>query len=351
MCHAGWSRPDGKMDMDDRQPAGIEAFRFRDLHPGLLLGTASDRYAGWIGQIYTRERWVKGNTRRTKTVGGKTFVEEVLPVASVQEYFEHFGALELDFTFYTPLRDNKGEPTRVFHLLHTYAQHLGEGDRLVLKAPQTIFARHLYRQGAYLDNRDYLNPEVFRRQFYDPALEVLAPWLHAIVFEQEYQKKGSRGSPKETATALEAFFNAIPPDARYHLELRTEALIAGPVLEVMESYGVGQVLSHWTWLPTLSRQFSLAGSRFLNQGTTIIRLMTPRGMRYEDAYARAHPFNALVPGMQTPGMVEDTLSIIAAATKAGSRATVIVNNRAGGNAPLLAQEIARGFLSLCPAAA
>lgn len=339
------------MEMETPKIDGIEAFRFRDLHPGLLLGTASDRYAGWIGQIYTRERWMKGITRRTKTVGGKTFVEEVLPVATVQEYFEHFGILELDFTFYTPLRDNRGEPTRVFHLLGTYAQHLGESDRLVLKAPQPIFARHLYRQGAYVENSDYLNPEVFRRQFYEPALELLAPWLHAIVFEQEYQKKDSRSSPKETAAALEAFFNAIPPDTRYHLELRTETLIAGPVLEVMESYGVGQVLSHWTWLPPLSRQFSLSGRRFLNKGSAIIRLMTPRGVRYEDAYARAHPFNALVPGMQTPGMVEDTLCMVGAATKAGAHATVIVNNRAGGNAPLLAQEIARGFVSLSPTAA
>jgi len=324
----------------------IEAFRFRDLHPGFLLGTASDRYAGWIGQIYTRERWLNDITRRTKTVGGKAFVEEVLPVASVREYFQHFGILELDFTFYTPLRDSRGEPTRVFHLLRTYGQHLREGDRLILKAPQTVFARHLYRRGAYVENSDYLNPEAFRRQFYEPALEVLDPWLDAIVFEQEYQKKDSRGSPKETAGALEAFFNAIPRDTRYHVELRTEALIIGPVLEVMERYGVGHVLSHWTWLPPLSRQFSLAGSGFLNKGSAIIRLMTPRGMRYEDAYARAHPFNALIPGMQTPGMVEDTLRIVRSVTNAGTRATVIVNNRAGGNAPLLAQQIAQGFVGI-----
>jgi uncharacterized protein YecE (DUF72 family) len=31
---------------------------------------------------------------------GKTFIEEVLPVDSVQEYFEHFPVLEIDFTFY-----------------------------------------------------------------------------------------------------------------------------------------------------------------------------------------------------------------------------------------------------------
>lgn len=334
--------------MDALKTAEIEAFRFRDLHPGLLLGTASDRYAGWMDQIYTRERWINGITRRTKTVGGKHFVEEVLPVASVREYFEHFGVLELDFTFYTPLRDKKGEPTRVYRLVETYCRHLREGDRLVLKAPQPIFARHLYRQGEYLENRDYLNPEAFVRQFYEPALELLGPWLHAVIFEQEYQKKEGRLPTEETAGQIEAFFREVPADGRYHLELRTEAWLSGPVLDVLERYGVGQVLSHWTWLPPLSRQFSLAGKRFLNREAAVIRLMTPRGVRYEDAYARAHPFNALLSGFQTPGMVEDTLKIIQAATGTGREALVIVNNRAAGNAPLLAREIARRLPSAPP---
>jgi len=330
--------------MDGVNPADIELFRFRDLHPGLFMGTASDRYAGWIGQIYTRERMGRGLTRRTKTVGGKAFVEEVLPVASVQEYFEHFRTLELDFTFYMPLRDSGGQPTRTFHLLDAYRQHLHDGDRLLLKAPQRIFGKVLYRRGSYEENEDYLNPEVFIRQFYEPAVEVLGPWLDAIVFEQEYQRKDNRISPKEMALSLDAFFKTVPADDRYHVELRTDTLLTGPVFEALERYGVGQVLSHWTWLPSLSKQFALSGRRFLNRKSGVIRLMTPRGMRYEDAYARAHPFNALVRGMQSPGMVEDTTRIIRAALGAGVRIHVIINNRAGGNAPLLARQIARDFL-------
>lgn len=333
------------MDKETPKTAQIEAFRFRDLRPGLLLGTASDRYAGWLDQIYTRARWESGITRRTKVVGGKTFVEEVLPVASVEEYFEHFGVLELDFTFYTPLREKGGTPTRAYDLLTAYSGHLRKEDRLVLKAPQVIFARHLYRQGDYLENRDYLNPEVFIRQFYEPALELLGPRLHAIVFEQEYQKKDDRLSPTEAAVRLDAFFREVPRDHRYHVELRTQAFLSRPVFDALERYGVGQVLSHWTWLPPLSRQFALGRRRFLNKGSAIIRLMTPRGVRYEDAYARAHPFNALVPGMGSPGMVEDTLKIVEEAIAMGREAVVIVNNRAAGNAPLLVRQVAQRLVS------
>jgi uncharacterized protein YecE (DUF72 family) len=334
-----------RSQMENERVADPASFQFRNLHPGLFIGTASDRYAGWIGQVYTEERFGGGITRRSKKVGGKAFVEALLPVASVQEYFQHFRTLELDFTFYLPLKDKDGNPTRAFHLLSTYCRYLGREDRLILKAPQIVFARKLRRQGDYIDNDQYLDPEVFIRQFYEPAVQLLGARLDGIVFEQEYQREGDRVSPDEQADQLNSFFRVVPQDNRYHVELRTEAFLVSPVFEVLERHGVGQVLSHWTWLPSLSGQFSLSGQKFLNRDSCIVRLMTPRGMRYEDAYARAHPFDALIRGMQSPGMVKDTTRLINAAIERGVRINVIVNNRAGGNAPLIAQQIARQFLS------
>ena len=78
-------------------------FLFRKLSQNILIGTASDRYAGWIGQIYSEGRYEKGTTRRSHKVGGETFNEETLPVESVAEYFDHFPILEIDYTFYRPL--------------------------------------------------------------------------------------------------------------------------------------------------------------------------------------------------------------------------------------------------------
>jgi hypothetical protein len=76
-----------------------QTFTFQNLHPNLLIGTASDRYAGWIGKIYSDSRYKNRITKRTKIIAGKSFIEEVLPVGSVEEYFEHFPVLEIDFTF------------------------------------------------------------------------------------------------------------------------------------------------------------------------------------------------------------------------------------------------------------
>ncbi|MDP2046628.1 MAG: DUF72 domain-containing protein, partial [Deltaproteobacteria bacterium] len=60
----------------------MENFIFRSLHPQIFIGTASDRYAGWLGQIYSHDNYAGRLTKRTKIIGGKTFVEEVLPVDS-----------------------------------------------------------------------------------------------------------------------------------------------------------------------------------------------------------------------------------------------------------------------------
>jgi uncharacterized protein YecE (DUF72 family) len=333
--------------MSARDTLNVEDFLFRGLHPHVFMGTASDRYAGWLGQIYSAERYASKISRRKKTVAGKYFVEEVLPVESVEEYFQHFRVLELDFTFYRPLLDENGEPTQNYHVLQKYKQHLKESDKVILKVPQVICAQKLYRRGKFIENEGYLNPEVFNRQFHQPAVDILGSDLAGLIFEQEYQRKKDRVSPEGVAAALDTFFKEIHEDNRYHIELRTEPYLTSPVFEVLEKHGIGQVLSHWTWLPSLARQFAKSGRKFLNSGgESIVRLMTPRGRRYEEAYAQLHPFDTLVDDMLNSEMVRDTADLMWAAVDHGVRINIIINNRAAGNAPLIGQQIAWKFLEI-----
>ena len=320
-------------------------FHFRDLHPNIYLGTTSDRYAGWIGQIYSRERYTWRITRRTNVVGGKKFIEEVLPVDSVEEYFEHFRVLEIDYTFYRPLTEKDGTPTQNYRLLSNYRQYIKGGDRLILKVPQMISAQKFHRGKEYIPNTDYLNPDIFTNQFHKPALEILGDTLTGFLFEQEYQKFKDKLPEDQMAESLDTFFRAIPKDHRYHVELRTEAYLTPPVFEILEKHGVGQVLSHWTWLSPLWRQFSRAGNKVFNSGgDLVIRLCTPLKMRYEDAYAKAHPFDKIVEEMVQPKMIEETAKLMHKGIEMGAKVNVLVNNRTGGNAPLIAQMIAEKFL-------
>ena len=192
-----------------------KSFLFRELFQNILIGTASDRYAGWIGQIYSEGGSEKGITRRSHKVGDKTFNEETLPVESVAEYFEHFPLLEIDYTFYRLLLEKDGKPTQNFHVLRNYRQHMKDGDFVLLKAPQIIIARKLRRGAAFVENETYLNADIFTKQFYKPAIEILDPCLNGIIFEQEYHPKNDRFPPAKLARDLDEFFSKIPKDTRF----------------------------------------------------------------------------------------------------------------------------------------
>jgi uncharacterized protein YecE (DUF72 family) len=79
---------------------------------------------------------------------------------------------------------------------------------------------------------------------------------------------------------------------------------------------------------------------FNSEKQMVIRLITPLRMSYEESYAKAFPFNKMIPGMLDPEMIEDTAKIVNEAIKDKVQVNLIINNRAGGDAPLIAQTIA-----------
>jgi uncharacterized protein YecE (DUF72 family) len=330
----------------NQKTADLAQFKFRDLHPQVFLGTASDRYAGWLGQIYTPEKYDGRITRRVKNLEKHSYVEEVLPLDSVVEYFEHFPVLEIDFTFYRLLLNEQGRPTPNYELLKNYKSYLGVADRLILKVPQAIMAQKLRQGKNYIQNAAYLNPEIFTRQFYVPANDTLGANLQGFIFEQEYQRKQDQKPVEQLADELDEFFQAIPIDRRYHLEIRTPAYLEEPVFEVLEKHGVGQIFSQWTWLPPIKEQFEKSDGRIFNLGKeVVIRLLTPIGRRYDETYAMAYPFDKLVDGLFQPKMVEEAVTLVRNVLAQDVLVYLIINNRAGGNAPMIAENLAEGFLA------
>jgi hypothetical protein len=65
-------------------------------------------------------------------------------------------------------------------------------------------------------------------------------------------------------------------------------------------------------------------------------IITPLRMSYEQSFAKAFPFDKMIPGMLDPETIEDTTKIVNEAIKDKVRISLIINNRntpAGGNAP------------------
>lgn len=325
----------------------VADFDFRNLHPHVRFGTASDRYAGWIGQIYPASYEADVKTRRRK-LGGQTFEERTVPIESVQDYFEHFGVLELDFTFYRPLLEADGAPSSNFFVLQQYADFAPADATFLLKAPQTCFSRKLRRSAGgkvtYEDNPEFLNADAYTKQFHEPAVQLLGDRLAGILFEQEYQRVKESPPPEQNIAELDGFFRAIPNDVQAHLELRSEHLLIPPYFDWLDDWGLGFVFSHWTWLPPIRNQWRMGGERFTAANREVVtRLLTPRNVKYADAYARAYPFDKAVPEIadtpQARDMVLDATALAFQAALQECVLNVIANNRAWGNAPALAQAI------------
>lgn len=326
--------------------ANISNFNFLSIHPNLFIGTSSDRYAGWLGQIYTPEKYQGWITRRTKNLEKNSFIEEVLPIDSVKEYFEHFPVLEIDFSFYRLLLNEQGRPTNNYELLKKYKQYLKPEDRIILKVPQVIMAQKLRQGKSFIQNANCLNPDIFTRQFYEPAIEILGDSLRGFIFEQEYQRKQDRLPVEQLAGELDEFFQLIPTDRRYHLEIRTPYYLEEPIFEVLAKYGVGQIFSQWTWLPSLKKQSEKSGGKIFNAGKqVVIRLLTPIGMRYDETYAKAYPFDKLVDDLFKPVMVDEAVNLVRDILAQDAVVYLIINNRAGGNAPMIAEKVAERFLA------
>ena len=330
----------------------VGAYDFRSFSDSVLFGTASDRYAGWIGQIYP-EAYRSELSSRSRKLAGQSFPEQTLPIASVDDYFQHFDVLELDFTYYRPLLDPDGSASSNHFVLGQYASHAPEDARFLLKAPQQFFTRTLRRsrggKTTYEANPEFLNAEQYTERFHEPAKTLLGHRLAGIVFEQSYQRVSESPSSEQNVAELDGFFRSIPNDVQPHVELRSPHLLTPAYFAWMESNGIGYVFSHWTWLPPLREQWAMCESRFTASNRhAVVRLLTPLKMTYAKAYAQAHPFDKPVPAIvnskEGKDMLLDVTALAFQAGKQQSTLNVIVNNRAWGNSPDLAQAIAYRIL-------
>jgi len=327
----------------------VDDYRFDHVHPNARFGSASDRYGGWVGQIYPKETYATKISERKRRLGGEEYTERRVPISSVADYFDHFGCLEIDFTFYRPLLDDDGTPSNNYGVLQNYLDHAPDDAAFLLKAPQQYFARSLRRGGSFVDNDDYLDLDAYRRTFHEPALELVGDRLAGIIFQQEYRRVGDSPSPAANVDTMDDFFAPLGDDAQIHIELRSEHLLERVYFDWLEERGLGHVFSHWTWLPKIRDQWTMSGERLTAANQEIVtRLLTPRNEKYADAYAKAYPFDKPVPDIcDTEGardMVLDVTALVYRAEAQNALVNIVANNRAWGNAPDLARTISHRIL-------
>jgi uncharacterized protein YecE (DUF72 family) len=287
------------------------AERLRDLaQQNIWIGTSSWKYEGWLGQIYSRDRYL---------ARGK-FSQKRFEAECLAEYAETFPIVCGDFSFYQ-------FPTP------QYWQRLfgsaPESLRFTLKAPEEVtaevFPKHArYGPRAGTRNETYLNADAFAALFVEP----LAPYAGRVA--SVILEFGTRGAPpREFVRRLEAFLAALPATMRYAVEVRNREYLKPYYFECLAEQRVAHVFNAWTRMPPISEQTAIPGA--FTTDFTVTRALLRQGRAYEQAVALLAPYEKVQD--ENPEARESLRALIRRMREERRAAYIFVNNRLEGNAP------------------
>jgi uncharacterized protein YecE (DUF72 family) len=287
---------------------------------GIFIGTSSWKYEGWLGQIYTRERYlVRG------VFSLKRFEAECLA-----EYAETFPVVGGDFSFYQfPSAD-------YWRRLFASAP---ESLRFGLKVPEQITVKiwpsHA-RYGAQKGERNpsFLDAELLERAFLSRLKDYRAR-VALLIFEFGAFPKQAYSGPAEFLRDLDRFLSDLPHGFRYSVEIRNPEYLAGDYFDCLRAHGVAHVFNAWTRMPELDSQLRLPGA--FTADFTVCRALLRRGRSYEEAVKLFAPYDRIKD--PNPRGREALRFLVETARRDGRSAFIFVNNRFEGNAPATIEAI------------
>lgn len=294
----------------------------------LRLGTSSWSYPGWIGSVWAQE-----------------YAPAKLSKQGLPAYSRHplLRTVSLDRAFYQPLSAEQ---------YAAYARQVPADFRFVVKAPGRV-ADALVRDedGRGLqDNPMFLNPELARLSFAEPALEGLGTRLGALVFQLSPVPDALLYDMPALIERIGTMLRALPPlrgtapDAVIAVEVRNAEFLTRDFATMLKACGATYCLGLHAKMPPIEDQLPML--RALWPGPLVCRWNLHRkhgAYGYEEAKRLYGDFNALVdPDPQTRATLA---RVIRGTTAAGYPAYVTLGNKAEGSAPLSVAELARAVVA------
>ena len=284
------------------------------------IGTSSWKYEGWLGQIYTAERYLaRGKFSR------KQFEEKCLA-----EYSETFPIICGDFAFYQ-------FPSEAFweKLFRSAPPRL----RYVFKVPEEITRKSFpvherYGSRAGLKNPGYLDPVLFAESFLKP-LEPYSSQIPLLIFEFGTFSQRNYPGVDEFLQDLDPFLEAIPRTHRYSVEIRNREFLTPQYFECLRDHGAAHVFNAWARMPELHRQVAIAEA--YTADFTVTRGLLAFGRAYEKAVEAFSPYDRIQE--ENPGARRSIRDLIERARRVRESAYIFVNNRLEGNAPMTIEGI------------
>jgi len=278
------------------------------------LGTSSWKYEGWLGQIYTRERYL---TR------GR-FSKRAFEAECLKEYAETFPIVCGDFSFYQ-------FPSEEYwrKLFLSAPSEL----RYALKVPEEVtvkvFPDHArYGARAGLENPTFLDAHLLEDAFLRP-LEPYRRQLSALIFEFGTFSQKNYETAQRFVEDLDRFLAALPAGFRYSVEIRNPEYLGPEYLGCLRAHNVAHVLNAWDRMPGVAAQLVVPG--IFTSDFTVCRALLRRGRAYAKAVDLFTPYNRVQePLPRTRGALRE---LIRRAREQRIEAFIFVNNRLEGNAP------------------
>jgi uncharacterized protein YecE (DUF72 family) len=306
------------METAAETPSQATFERLRSRIPATIrFGTSTWNYPGWQGLVYHQDYGPKGAAARM-----------------LKEYaaFPLFGTVGIDSSYYGP-------PTEA--VLTSYAENLPPGFPCISKVwgQLTIhtFTKAQDPDRAGKRNADFLNPELFVDEIYQPYRRYFARNTGPFVFEFQTIAKFTGLDAESFAGRLDQFFSALPRDAEYAVEIRNEEFLTPMYFAVLREHGVAHTFNSWTRMPSIGEQLDLPGA--LSAPFVVARALMRPGRTHEETVDAFAPFDRI--REPDPDLRADLVRLVRSALELRIPAYVIVNNRTEGCSPLTIAAVIR----------
>ncbi len=287
---------------------------------GIYVGTSSWKYEGWLGLIYSPEKYLRYFKEGPPKVLKGRFQKTCLA-----EYAQTFKTVCLDAGFYQ-------FPTP--QMLEGYFSQVPSDFRFSLKVTEDITALrfpNLPRYGARAgqSNPHFLDANLFAANFLGP----LAPYrdrVGTLIFEFSHFHPGDWERGREFVAYLDDFLDKLPKDWDYSVEIRNESLLHPRYFEVLKLHNVAHTLNSWSRMPPVAEQMRMIGSETADFITA--RFLLKPGRSYEEAVKAFQPYTEIKePNTEARTALAKLLGN--AAVGRTRKRYIYVNNRLEGCAP------------------
>ena len=283
---------------------------------GVFLGTSSWKYPGWLGQLYTEDRYIWHGR----------FSEARFERLCLAQYAEVFKTVCVDAAYYK-FPDAHFLEGLVSQVPADFQFALKVTDRITIKR----FA-NLPRFGARAGtaNADFLNAALFESAFLRPC-RPFQQQVGLLIFEFSRFAPSDFARGRDFVEALDRFLGSLPRGWRYGVEIRNRTFLHPDYFAMLARHGVAHVFNSWQDMPPVGEQLDLPTSRTAPDFVGVRLLLKP-GRKYEEAVKQFSPYNRIqdpYPEGRAAGV-----KLIGETRRAGGamRSYIYVNNRFEGNA-------------------